>query len=77
MAGVVCDIYHGEMSDVDVSTRASVDLAVKLVRQESVEPNIIQIEYIHKYALYIYVFIFCVSVICPILIYMYIYVIDS
>jgi len=33
VAGVVCDIYHGEMSDVDVSTRASVDLAVKLVRQ--------------------------------------------
>ena len=77
MAGVVSDIYHGEMSDVDVSTRASVDLAVKLVRQESVEPNIIQIEYIHKSSHYVYVFIFCVSVICPILIYMYIYVIDS
>ena len=64
MAGVVCDIYHGEMSDVDVSTRASVDLAVKLVRQESVEPNIIQIEYIHKSShLYMYLyFVFLLSV---------------
>ena len=35
------------MSDVDVSIRASVDLAVKLVRQERVEPNNIQSIWIH------------------------------